>query len=107
MQSEQEQEAAEALRRRVEFIIDPRKCVHVKIPAELHAEMRVFGLRKKLSLQEMFVEFCQLIVDGDTSLQKRMEDLAKRKKEKRIKKLTEKDSEDIYDFIAKQAGREP
>ena len=107
MQSEQEREAAEELRRRVDFIIDPRKCVHIKIPAELHAEMRVFGLRKKLSLQEMFVEFCQLIVDGDSNLQRKMDDLAKRKKEKRIKKLTEKDSEDIYDYIANQAEGGP
>lgn len=107
MQSEQEREEAEELVRTVSFVIDPRKCVHVKIPAELHAEMRVFGLRKKLSLQEMFVEFCQLIVDGDIVLQRKMDDLAKRKKEKRIKKLTQKDSEDIYDFIAKKTGREP
>jgi len=107
MQSEQEQEAAEELRKQIDFIIDPRKCVHIKLPAELHAEMRVFGLRKKLSLQEMFVEFCQLIVDGDMSIQKKMDDLAKRKKENRIKKLTEKDSNDIYDFIANQTGREP
>jgi hypothetical protein len=106
MQSEQEQ-AAEELRRQVDFIIDPRKCVHIKLPSELHAEMRVFGLRKKLSLQEMLVEFCQLVVDGDAAIQRKMDDLAKRKKEKRIKKLTEKDSEDIYDYIAKQAEREP
>lgn len=99
MRSEQKAEA-EALREQVNFAIDPRKCVHIKLPSELHAQMRIFGFSKKLSLQEMLTEFCQLIVDGDVNLHKKMEDLAKRKKEKRIKKLTNQDAEDIYDFIA-------
>ena len=104
MQSEQQAEAEE-LRSQVNAIIDPRKCVHIKIPSELHAEMRVFGLRKKLSLQEMFIEFCQLIVEGDTNLHKKMDDLVKRKKEKRIKKLTNQDAESIYDYIASNSGK--
>lgn len=103
MQSERKAEEEE-LRRQVGSIIDPRKCVHIKLPSELHAELRVFGFKKKLSLQEMLVEFCQLLVDGDPIIHKRMDDLVKRKKEKRIKKLTNQDAEDIYDFIARQDG---
>ena len=79
MRSEQQVEAAEELRNQVNAIIDPRKCVHVKIPSELHAEMRVFGLRKKLSLQEMFIEFCNLIVEGDTNLHKKIRGLGIRR----------------------------
>ena len=93
MQSERKAEAEE-LRKQIEYVIDPRKCVHIKIPSELHAEMRVLGS-----------EFCQLMVDGDSYLQKRMDDLAKRKKEKRIKKLTTHDADNIYDYIA--SGKEP
>ena len=95
----------EEARRRAEFIIDPRKCVHIKLPSELHAEMRVFAFKKNLSLQEMLTEFCQLVVDGDAYIHRRMDDLVKRKKEKRIKKLTMKDSENIYDYIASQSGK--
>ena len=101
MQSERKAEAQE-LREQINLVIDPRKCVHVKLPSDLHAQMRVFGFNKKLSLQEMFVEFCQLIVDGDQGLHKKMDELVKRKKEKRIKKLTNQDAEDIYDYIANQ-----
>lgn len=90
----------EEQRRQIGFIIEPRKCVHIKIPSELHAEMRVFAFRKKLSLQEMFTEFCQLIADGDSHLQRKMDDLVKRKKEKKIKQLTSQDADDIYDYIA-------
>ncbi|NDD93146.1 hypothetical protein EBZ37_13840 [bacterium] len=79
--------------------------MHIKLPSELHAEIRVIGLRKKLSLQEMLSEFCQLMVDGDDYLERRMDDLVKRKKEKRIKKLTTQDAEDIYDYIAKQGHK--
>jgi hypothetical protein len=101
MQSERKAEEEE-LRKQVNSIIDPRKCVHIKLPSELHAELRVFSFKKKLSLQEMFSEFCQLIVDGDPSIHKRMDDLVKRKKESRIKKLTQQDAEDIYDYISRQ-----
>ncbi len=99
MQSERKAEAEE-LRKQTEHILDPRKCVHIKIPSELHAEMRIVGLRKKLSLQEMLTEFCQLVIDGDTHLDKKLDDLAKRKKEKKIKKITMKDADSIYDYIA-------
>ena len=104
MQSERKA-GAEELREQVNFVIDPRKCVHIKLPSELHAQMRIFGFSKKLSLQEMLTEFCQLIVDGDVNLHKRMDDLAKRKKENKIKRITNQDAEDIYDFIASQ-GKE-
>ena len=32
-------------RRRAEVIIDPRKCVHIKLPSELHAEIRIFAFK--------------------------------------------------------------
>jgi len=60
----------------------------------------VFGFHKKLSIQEMIVELIQLIVDGDVSVNSRMDHLVKRKKEKRIKKLTKDDTENIYDYIS-------
>lgn len=101
MRLEQKAEEEELLEQ-VGYILDPRKCVHIKLPSELHAQMRIFGFSKKLSLQEMLTEFCQLVVDGDPIIHKRMDDLAKLKKEKRIKKLTAQDAEDIYDFIARQ-----
>lgn len=101
MQSERKAEAEELLEQ-VNYIVDPRKCVHIKLPSELHAQVRVFGFKKKLSLQEMFSEFCQLIADGDQAIHSKMDDLAKRKKQKQIKKLTNQDAEDIYEFIANQ-----
>jgi len=48
----------------------------------------------------MIVELIQLIVDGDVSVNSRMDHLVKRKKEKRIKKLTKDDTENIYDYIS-------
>ena len=103
MQSERKAQAE--LLKQVEYIVDPRKCVHIKLPSELHAEMRIVGLRKKLSLQEMLAEFCQLVVDGDSHLDKKLDDLAKRKKEKKIKKLTMQDSDSIYNYIASSGDK--
>jgi len=88
----------------LEHILTPRRCVHIKMPSELHASMRVLGFQKKLSLQEMFVEFARLLTDGDSYLNKKMDDLTRLKREKKIKKLTVQDSEDIYEFISKSGG---
>jgi len=60
----------------------------------------VIGFKKKLSLQEILSEFCQLVVDGDSRMHRALDDLARRKKEKRIKKITSHDADDIYEFIA-------
>ena len=99
MRSVRGAQAAE-LRRKVEVIIEPRKCVHLKLPSEVHAGARIFGIKNKLSLQEMLTEFCRLLTDGDEYLSRRLEDLVKRKKLKKIKKITAKDEEDIYNHIA-------
>ena len=104
---QEQREAAEALRREVECILDKRRSVHIKIPAELHALLRVFGFHKKLSIQEMIVELIQLVVDGDVSINNRMDHLVKRKKENRIKKLTKADSEHIYDYISNNNDEDP
>jgi hypothetical protein len=85
----------------LEHVLTPRRCAHIKMPSELHANMRIVGFQKKLSLQEMFIEFARMLTDGDSYLNKKMDDLARLKKEKKIKKLTAQDSEDIYDFISK------
>ena len=85
----------------LEHVLTPRRCAHIKMPSELHANMRIVGFQKKLSLQEMFIELARMLTDGDSYLNKKMDDLARLKKEKKIKKLTAQDSEDIYDFISK------
>lgn len=100
MQHRQEKHQAEELRREIESILDHTKSVHVKLPAELHSEFRVFGLRKKLSMQEMLVEMVRLIVDGDGPMHGKMDNLAKRKKENKLRKLSKDDAENIYDYIS-------
>ena len=93
-------QAAEELRRKVETIVEPRRCVHLKLPSEIHAAVRIYGMKNKLSLQEILSEMCRLIADDDDYLRRRMEDLVKRKKQEKIKKITAKDTEDIYNHIA-------
>ena len=93
--------AVELQVKELEHVLTPRRCAHIKMPSELHANMRIVGFQKKLSLQEMFIEFARMLTDGDSYLNKKMDDLARLKKEKKIKKLTAQDSEDIYDFISK------
>ena len=96
--------AVELQVKELEHVLTPRRCAHIKMPSELHANMRIVGFQKKLSLQEMFIEFARMLTDGDSYLNKKMDDLARLKKEKKIKKLTAQDSEDIYDFISKNGG---
>ncbi len=97
-----EQRAAVELQvKELEHVLTPRRCVHIKIPSELHASMRIRGFEKKLSLQEIFTELARLISEDDAYLNKKLDDLARLKKEKRLRKLTIQDSEDIYEFISK------
>jgi hypothetical protein len=98
MQSER-RAAQEALREKVAAIVEPRRCVHLKLPAEVHQELRIFAIKNKLSLQEMITEMCRLLIDGDNYLYNRMLFLSKKKKEKQIKKISVKDEEDIYNHI--------
>jgi len=89
----------EALREKVSHIVEPRKCVHLKLPSEVHSELRIFGIKNKLSLQEMITEMCRLLVDGDNYLYNRMISFYKKKQEKKIKKISAKDEESIYNHI--------
>jgi hypothetical protein len=47
----------------------------------------------------MITEMCRLLVDGDNYLYNRMIAFYKRKQEKKIKKISAKDEESIYNHI--------
>tara|TARA_Y100000034_G_scaffold131752_1_gene193187 strand:- start:981 stop:1256 length:276 start_codon:yes stop_codon:yes gene_type:complete len=78
---------------------DLRKSVHVKLMKETHAEFRVLSFRKKLSMQEMFEEFAQRAIVGDPSIEKILQELAERKREGKIQKLSKEDSDSLFDLI--------
>ena len=47
-----------------------RKCVHVSIKKEIHAQLRLKLFARGLSLQEVFNEFCQQYVLDDAAATK-------------------------------------
>lgn len=47
-----------------------RKCIHVSIKKEIHAQLRLKLFARGLSLQEVFNEFCQQYVLDDSAATK-------------------------------------
>ena len=79
--------------------LDHRKSVHIKLLTDTHANFRIASFRLKLSMQEMFEEFAQLVIAGDARVMKLLQELSDRKKEKLVKKLSKSDATTILDII--------
>jgi hypothetical protein len=86
----------------VQHLLESRKCIHLKLPSDLHADLRVFAFKKKISVQAIFEEFAQQVVSGNLHFEKCVDNLLERKKKKLLKKLSAQDNEEIYKYIATQ-----
>lgn len=78
---------------------DRRKSIHVKLYTQTHANLRVELMKKKLSMQEVFEDFAQRIVSGDGFAHRVLDTIARNKREKQIKKLSESDVDSLFDAI--------
>lgn len=86
----------------MQHLLESRKCIHLKLPSDLHADLRVFALKKKISVQAIFEELAQQLVDGNLHLEKCVDNLCERKRKNLLKKLSTQDNEEIYKYIATQ-----
>lgn len=86
----------------MQHLLESRKCIHLKLPSDLHADLRVFALKKKISVQAIFEEFAQQLVDGNLQFEKCVDNLCERKRKNLLKKLSTQDNEEIYKYIATQ-----
>ena len=79
-----------------------KKSVHFNLLTETHAEFRVLAFRKKLSMQEIVEGLISKLANGDPVLVKIIDQIAKDKYNKEMRKVIGTDAESIFDVIEKQ-----
>ena len=81
---------------------ETKKTIHFNITRETHSKIRIACFKNRLSMQEVYEEISQRIGAESTEMMSLLEDLANRKRERIIKKLSESDAESLYNIIEKE-----
>jgi 2-hydroxy-3-keto-5-methylthiopentenyl-1-phosphate phosphatase len=76
-----------------------KKSIHVNMSKGAHAALKIACIKRSLSIQEVFEEIAQMIGAENPEIISVLEDLAMRKRNKIIKKLSENDADSIFDLI--------
>lgn len=76
-----------------------KKCVHTQLLTDTHSYLRIELFKRKLSLQEAFEEFAQLVASQDARVIRVLDDLQQKKRDKLIYKLSRTDAESLYEVI--------
>ena len=79
-----------------------KKSVHFNLLTETHAEFRVLAFRRKLSMQEIVEGLISKLANGDPTLVKIIDQIAKDKYNKELRKVVGTDAESIFEVIENQ-----
>ena len=80
--------------------LDPvRQCLHIRIMKDTHAALRILCLQRKVSVQEVIDEMCNLLITGDPFIEQMFDGITQRKKARIYRQLTMTDTESIFDAI--------
>jgi hypothetical protein len=82
--------------------IEQRKSLHFNITSAAHAALRINCFKRGITMQDFFEEVSQLVEAESPIIISVMENTASKKKNKKIKKLTETDAESLYNMIEKE-----
>jgi hypothetical protein len=80
-----------------------KKSVHFNLLTETHAEFRVLAFKKKLSMQEIVEGLISRLANGDPTLIKIIDQIAKDKYNKELRKVVGTDAESIFEVIENQS----
>jgi len=78
---------------------ETRKSIHVNLISETHAAIKITAFKNKLSMQEIFEELAQRIVEKEPYMVRMLGELAVRKRKKAVKQLSSTDAESIFRVI--------
>lgn len=78
---------------------EAKKSVHINIPRETHALVKTNCFKYGLSMQDIFEELAQMIAAEDPVAIEMMNDLAMKKRDASIKRLSQSDAESIFRII--------
>ena len=80
--------------------LETRKSVHINLTRETHAALRAITFKRHLSMQEVFEHIAVQIVENHPRMAKFLDDVAERKHQRKLAKMTNTDAESIYRVIA-------
>lgn len=78
---------------------ETKKTVHFNITRESHSELRIILFKRRLSITEVFQELVEQIIEGSPRMERMLDDLEYRKREKIIKKFSEHDVKSLFKVI--------
>lgn len=81
---------------------ETKKTIHFNITREAHSKVRISCFKHRLSMQEVYEELSQRIAAESPEMVSLIEDLAQKKRDRIIEKLSETDAESLYNIIEKE-----
>lgn len=79
---------------------ETKKTVHFTMTREAHSDFRIACFKKRLTMQDILEEFAQLVAAENPAAIRMMDNLAEKKRNNEISRLTKSDSESILDVIS-------
>ena len=79
---------------------ETKKTIHFSITGETHADFRISCFKKRLTMQDILEEFAQLVAAENPAAIRMMDNLAQKKRDGEISRLTKSDSESILNVIS-------
>ena len=76
-----------------------KKSIHINIDPEIHAGFRIQCFHHGLSMQEVFAAFAEKVATESNEMILLLEEVAKNKKVRKIKKRINHDVETIFDLL--------
>tara|TARA_R110001583_G_scaffold14033_3_gene59253 strand:- start:289 stop:576 length:288 start_codon:yes stop_codon:yes gene_type:complete len=81
---------------------ETKKTIHFNVTRESHSKLRITCFKNRVSMQEVFEEVCQKIAAESPDMISLIEDVATKKRNKIIKKLSETDAESVFNIIEQE-----
>ena len=82
--------------------IERRKSLHFNIKASSHSALRINCFKLGITMQDFFEEISQLVEADSPITTTIMENIAEKKRNKQIQKLTKTDEDALYNMIERE-----
>jgi hypothetical protein len=79
-----------------------KKSVHINLSTETHAALRIVCFKYKVTMQDLFDHFAQLVAIGDSDALAMVDDLAVKKKKRSNHDISVVDVDSIFALIEQE-----
>lgn len=79
---------------------ETKKTIHFSMTRETHSDFRIACFKHRLTMQDILEEFAQLVAAENPAAVRMMTNLAEKKRDDEISRLTSLDSESILNVIS-------